>query len=293
MNARKLSFALASGLLSAVSTGIRLLPPRARYLPADAISAPLSLLPRLRSITTRNFAIMLGVPPSDPLAALLAQESIRHYGRMAIDFLVSHTESAATLRMRAKVVGAHEFYDAQRDERGVILSVPHMGSWDVGAVIAEAIGIRITVVTESNWVADLVAGSRMSHGVTLVPRGHSLRTLFRALARRETVVLLSDVANDGVQSMNVPFFGHLAPFPIGPARLATRTGAPIVIVFAVRLPDLTYRVEVLPALRARSDVDVEENVGALTAAIAADFQRIITAYPAHWYPFHPIWPDLV
>jgi KDO2-lipid IV(A) lauroyltransferase len=255
------------------------------------VSAPLSLLPRLRTVATRNFAMMLGVRPDDPLAVLLARESIRNYARMAIDFLASRTESAATLRARTTVVGVQHFYDAQHDGRGVILAVPHVGSWDLGTVIAGAYGVSITVVTESNWVTELVAGSRMSHGVTLVPRGRSLRTLFRALARHETVVLLSDVANDGVQTMQVPFFGNLAPFPIGPARLAVRTNAPIVIVFAVRLPDMTYRIEVLPPLRAKSALAEEENIGALTAAVAGDFERIITAYPAHWYPFHPIWPD--
>jgi KDO2-lipid IV(A) lauroyltransferase len=236
---------------------------------------------------------MLAVRPDDPLAALLARKSIRNYARMSIDFLASRMESAAALRARTTVVGVEHFYDAQQDGRGVILAVPHVGSWDLGAVIAEAYGVTVTVVTESNWVAELVAGSRMSHGVTLVPRGHSLRTLFRALARHETIVLLSDVANDGVQTMQVPFFGNLAPFPIGPARLAARTNAPVVVVFAVRLPDMTYRIEVLPPLRAKSDVAEEENVRVLTAAVAEDFQRIITAYPAHWYPFHPIWPDLL
>ena len=291
--ARRLSLIAASALLDVISIAVRRIPLRLRYLPADAMTLPIPrLVPGLRSTTTRNFAIMLGAAGDDPLAALLASESICNYGRMAIDFLAARTETAEQLRARATVIGVEHFSAAQRDGRGVILTVPHLGSWDVGAVIAEAYGVKLTVVTESNWVTELVAGARVDHGVTLVPRNRSLRPLIRALARGEAVVLLSDIANDGVQTIDVPFFGHPTPFPIGAARLAARTGAPVVVVYAVRLSNNSYRVEALPALRVNPCLAEEDAVCELTAAIAAMFQRIVTAYPAQWYPFHPIWPDL-
>jgi lauroyl/myristoyl acyltransferase len=64
------------------------------------------------------------------------------------------------------------------------------------------------------------------------------------------------------------------------------------VVFAARLPDTTYRVEVLPPLRPDYSGSERERVRALTVAISASFQRIIATYPSQWYPFHAIWPDL-
>ncbi len=287
----RLSLGTASALLDAASAATRRLPARLRYLPADALTVPFGLLPsRVRTAASHNYAIVLGTSPRDPIAVSLARASIRNYGRMAMDFLASRTEMPERVRARATVIGDHYFFDALNARRGVILAMPHVGSWDVSAVIAEAYGVKLTVVTEGGWAAQLVAGARTDHGVELVPRDHSVRALFRALARQEVVVLLSDVANDGVPTLDVPFFGHPAPFPVGPARLALRTRAPIVVAFAVRQPDNTYHVEALPALSAPCPTSESDAVAQLTAAIAAAFERIISAHPEQWYPFHPIWP---
>jgi lauroyl/myristoyl acyltransferase len=124
-----------------------------------------------------------------------------------------------------------------------------------------------------------------------VPRAQSLRALFRALARDECVVLLGDIAPEGVETAQVPFFGRPAPFPLGPARLAQRTRAPILVISCVRMPDYTYRLEAQPPLRADPTRPADAAVLDLTAAIAARFERLIAAWPEQWYPFHPVWPD--
>jgi lauroyl/myristoyl acyltransferase len=284
----------ASVFMDLVSDAVRHLPPRVRYLPADAITVPLAFLwSRRRTVTERNFAIMLGVSPADPRVRTLARRSMQNFGRMAIDFLVVRTMTARDVRAWGTPVGEPCFADAQRDHRGIILVFPHAGSWDVAAAYAQAYGLQINVVTESNFLTELVARSRTGHGVTLVPRGQSLRALFRALARDECVVLLGDIAPEGVETAQVPFFGWPAPFPLGPARLAQRTRAPILVISCVRMPDYTYRLEAQPPLRADLTKPADVAVLDLTAAIAARFERLIAAWPEQWYPFHPIWPSAI
>ncbi|MGH2514426.1 MAG: lysophospholipid acyltransferase family protein, partial [Ktedonobacterales bacterium] len=288
--ARRVSLAVASQLMNGVSWGLRKIPPALRYLPADCITMPVSyLLAGKVRVARKNYATALGLAVADPKVSRLARQSIRNYGRMAIDFLAARTASAAELSNRMTGIGDEYYYDALGDSHGVIFALPHLGSWDVAAVLAEAYGAKLTIVTESDWATELVAGARVGHGVTLVPRDRSLRALFRALARKETVVLLADIANDGVQTVNVPFFGKPAPFPVGPARLAVRTRAPIVVVSCVRRPDRTYLMEAQAPLRPDPAKSEDENVAALTAAMAAGFARIIATYPEHWYPYHPMW----
>lgn len=287
--ARAASLAVASRLMDGVSYALRLLPPSVRYLPADAITVPLSYVWRQRVIRA-NYATVLRAPADDVGVCWVARESIRNYGRMAIDFLAARTMEPQAVARKFRGNGYEHYAEALRDQRGVIFTLPHAGSWDVAAVIAEAIGVKITVVTEGDWVTELVSGSRLTHGVTLVPRTQSLRALFRALRRNEAVVLLSDLANEGVQTLNVPFFGKLAPFPDGPARLAYRTGAPIMVVSCIRMPDRTYVMDGQPPLRPDPSQSEEENIYALTAGMAAGFERVIAHHPEHWYPYHPIWP---
>lgn len=287
---RRASLAVASQLMNGVSWGLRRLPGSLRYLPADCVTLPVSyLLAGKLRIARRNFATALGLDVADRKVRRLARVSMRNYGRMAIDFLAARTASSAELSSRMTTVGYEHYQDALRDNRGVIFAVPHLGSWDVAAVLAEAYSAKLTIVTESDWATELVAGARVSHGVTLVPRDRSLRALFRALARKEAVVLLADIANDGVQTIDVPFFGKPAPFPDGPARLAVRTRAPIVVVYCVRLPDRTYLMEAQPPIRTDPTISEDDNVVTLTAAMASGFGRIVAAHPEHWYPYHPMW----
>ncbi|MBF6591094.1 MAG: lysophospholipid acyltransferase family protein [Ktedonobacterales bacterium] len=280
----------AAALMDLTSHGLRRLPQRARYIPADALTLPLAALWPRQTIIERNFATMLNLPTHDPRVKVLARRGVQNFGRMAIDFLTVRTMAPADILRWGTSAGETDFNDAMSEGRGVILALPHVGSWDVGAAFAQARGLKLSVVTESNWATELVAGSRVERGVTLVPRDRGLRLLFRALQRNECVVMLSDLANAGVQTMDVPFFGHPAPFPMGPARLSQHTGAPILVITSVRLPDSTYLIKTDPPLRPDTSRSAEDEVARLTAAVASGFERIIRQYPDQWYAFHPVWP---
>ncbi|HWE60299.1 MAG TPA: lysophospholipid acyltransferase family protein [Chloroflexota bacterium] len=281
----------AAALLDATSSWIRRLPPSARYHIADALTWPFLLfwLPT-RPAIAENYAAILGLAATHPKARRLARLSVRNYGRMAMDFLAVRTMSEAEIRAWATGAGRSNMDEALQEGHGVIMALPHLGSWDVAAAFAQSYGWKLTVVTERNWAAALVAGSRKGRGVTLAPRQGSLRLLFRALARNECVAILCDIAPEGVPTVTVPFFGRPAPFPTGPARLAQRSKAPILVASSVRLPDTTYLVEGQPLLRPDPTATPDEAVARLTAAIAAGFERSIAAHPEQWYPFHPLWP---
>jgi phosphatidylinositol dimannoside acyltransferase len=278
-------------LLDLASALIRACPGPVRYAPADLITAVLALAwPRLRAQALENFAIAFDTGPRERRPRALARASVRSFGRMATDFLWLRTLAQEEIPRVAEAAGVEHLAGALRAGRGVILVLPHLGCWDVAAALASAAGLPITIVTEDGWGARLVAGSRRRPGVRLAPRERSLRPLLRALGRNEAVALLADLARSGVHTLEVPFFGRPAPMPSGPARLSVRTGAPILVVCAVRSAPGRYRVELQPPLRTGADSDEESAVRQLTAGMAAGFERAIRAYPDQWYPFSPIWP---
>lgn len=296
LRARQVSLSVAGALLDGVSTTVRRLPVQTRYAVSDQIIWALRpLLRRAQRTAEANFARVVG-----PEACVVAQRSLRNYGRMAMDFLASRTMSADELLALVETRGEDHFRAALAHGHGVIFALPHVGSWDVAAVFAQAYGCKLTIVTESDWATELVAGSRLAHGVTLAPRDQSLRPLFRALRRQECAVMLCDITPPGVQTAEVPFFGAPARFPLGPARLAAATGAPVLVVMSVRAADNRYIVEAQPALlpepptrrspdRSAHAQEADTAAIAMTAAIAAGFERIISAYPDQWYPYHPVW----
>src|SRR6185437_919342 len=281
----------ASLLMDSASKAARWLPPSARYGLSDALTALAApfFLAR-RPAIARNYAAVLGALASPTRARRLARASVRNYGRMAMDFLAVRVMSDKEILSWARPRHLEHFEAALGDGRGIIMALPHLGSWDIAAAFAQAYGCDLTVITENDWAAQLVAGSRDGHRITLVPRGGSLRPVFRALKARNCVAMLCDAVPPGVPAVSAPFFGCPAPFPVGPARLAHHTGAPILVVGCVRRPDYSYVLEVRPPIRVDRSLPVEEAILATTAEIATGFEQLIAAYPEQWYPYRPVWP---
>ena len=285
-------FTAASALMELASKGILGLPSSVRYGLSDALTTPAApfFLGR-RPAVARNYATVLGSSATASRARRLARASVCNYGRMAMDFLAVRVMSDKEILSWARPRHLEHFEAALGDGRGIILALPHLGSWDVAAAFAQVYGCELTVITEDTWAARLVAGSRDGHRVTLVPRSGSLRPVFRALSARGCVAMLCDVTPPGVPTVSVPFFGHQAPFPVGPARLAHHAGAPILVVGSVRQPDHSYVLELLPPIRANRSLPPEQAILAATAAMATGFEQLIAAYPEQWYPFRPVWSD--
>lgn len=285
------SLRIASRLLDSVSQGLRRVPQGVRYAPADMITLPLAHVWSRRETIARNYALMLDTSLGDPRVWQLTAASIRNFGHMSVDFLRTRTMPDDDLMQRVTRAGEDAFREVRSHGRGVIFALPHAGCWDVAAVYARAYGAPITVVTEDNWATQLVAGSRADRGITLAPRDRSLRQLFRALRHNECVVMLADLANAGVQTTDVPFFGRPAPFPDGPARLSQRTGAPIMVVTCVRRPGERYYIEAQPPISVDPALSADDAIVDLTARMVQGFERVIKRDPDQWYPFHPVWPE--
>lgn len=282
----------AAALMDGASRVTLGLSPPLRYGLADLLTGPVAPLFLARRLyIAQTFATVLGTAGPTVRARRLARASILNYGRMAMDFLAARRMSDAEILAWARPLHLEHFEAARADGRGIIMALPHLGSWDVAAAFAQAYGCALTVVTENDWAARLVAGSRNDHKVTLAPRDGSLRVLFRALARGGCVAMLCDVAPPGVQTITVPFFGRPAYFPLGPARLAQRTGAPILVVGSVRRPDHRYVLDLEPPIRVDPTLPPDEAIRAATAAMVAGFERLIATYPEQWYPYRPVWPD--
>ncbi len=177
----------------------------------------------------------------------------------------------------------------------VVIVGMHYGAIELPVVIvSHLVGHSVTAPMES--VADPAlrrwfVQSRSRVGVHVVPILDARRTLLRALRGGESVGMVADrdMMHNGLL---VPFFGHPAPIPAGPALLAIEAGVPVYAGSARRMKDRRYcaRLVLVPTPETGSR---RERVTALTAAIAASFESILADAPEQWWgAFHPIWPDL-
>ena len=87
-----------------------------------------------------NYAAALGLDPSDPQVARVARRAFQNYGRMVLDFLLMGSLTKEELIKRTDVDGLEHLDAALARGRGVIMALPHMGSWDNTGSYGGALG---------------------------------------------------------------------------------------------------------------------------------------------------------
>lgn len=180
--------------------------------------------------------------------------------------------------------------EARAAGRGVVLITAHLGPWERLAALLVAEGFPLTTPVRPSYdprlEALLHAPLRASRGVRAMDRDapSTPRALIRALRANEVAGFLVDL-NTRVASIQVPFFGADAWTPSGPARLALRTGAPVVAAFATRQGVVVRLLRAGSPPSAASEADVYELTRAMTSAV----EDAVRAEPDRWIWMHDRW----
>jgi phosphatidylinositol dimannoside acyltransferase len=224
----------------------------------------------------------------------LVRLGFRHDARYYLEILRVPSLTPAILDTRV-VVETPEAVETAFDGGPVIFSSPHLGPIELPALyLATRTGRPFVGPMETVDDPPLQAWfeeTRGALGVRIVGLREARRALQTALREDGYVGIVADrdIAGGGI---DVPFFGAPAPFPIGPALLATETGARIAAVGVRRLPDGRYAGRLIPVPVA-TDGSRRERIAATLTSLAAAFEDLIADAPEQWSgAFFPIWADL-
>jgi len=126
-------------------------------------------------------------------------------------------------------------------------------------------------------------------GVNLIERDGSMRTLLRELDHGHKIGLATDVRLDG--GLRVPLCGHEMETNPVPARLALRSGCPLIPIRALRLPDGRFRIIAEAAIEPDDpDADRETRVEQMTRKLSGVYGRWIRETPDDWMCMARRWP---
>jgi len=221
----------------------------------------------------------------------------------AVALLRPAAEGGALLELTA---GARAVIDeARREGRGVLFASAHLGPWERVAASLVAAGLPFAALARESYdprFSLLYEKLRGARGVQMVWRSNAgaagagavLRTL-----RRGGVLGVPMDLRSRVVSCDAPFLGHLAPTPVGPARIALRAGAAVVVgtvapgppggarfvITATRIPTDDLAARESQPRNARAAADLE-----LTARINRELSSRIHALPHAWVWMHERWP---
>ena len=225
----------------------------------------------------------------------IVRAAFRHAARYYLEVARAGRYDAASMLARIDVQTPAEVEAALRSGKPVILIGMHYGAIEVPTIVArDMVGHTITAPMETVEDAGLARWFRETRsrvGVHIVPISDARHALTDALRRGESVGMVADRDLTGGGIM-VPFFGHPAPIPAGPALLSIETGAPVYVGWARRTKGYRYQgglTLVPPPAPGRLRARVTE----LTASIVREFETLLADGPEQWWgSFHPIWPDL-
>ena len=185
--------------------------------------------------------------------------------------------------------------EARADGRGVLFAsgAPRARGSSVAASLVAA-GVPLVRSSRESYdprFSRLYEELRGAHGVRVVWRaspGAAARIL-RTLRGGGVLGVPMDLRSR-VPSCEAPFLGHPAPTAVGPARIALRARAPVVVGTAAPGPGGAL---VVTATRIDSSGLTCDDAGAreLTARINAELSRRILALPHAWVWMHDRWLD--
>lgn len=169
--------------------------------------------------------------------------------------------------------------------KGLIVLSPHIGAWELAGLYLAAQGPTAIFYKPQKYLDDLIRDSRARSGAELAPiTARGIRVLVQALERGDYVGILPDQepkADKG--AVFAPFFSQPAFTMLLVNRLARRTGASVIFMFAERLEgNAGFRVHCIPA---PEGIDSEDDIEAATALNRGIEQCVMTCPEQYLWPY--------
>ncbi len=246
--------------------------------------------PNGRRAMRENMRRIFG-PGREREADRAARRSLRNYFYYIVDLSRLQNETPEAIERRIIFDGWQIIDEAFRPGKGVVLALMHFGFWEVGGAAMAQHGYPMNVVAETfshPQMNELIQGLRVFRGMKVIPLEKAASRVIRALRANEVVALLIDRPVPGA-GVSVRFFDAETEIPSGAARIALKTGAPILAVSLLRVPGhrILGIVEPIPTTRTGDD---QADIRAVTQAIVSAHERVIRRHPDQWFMFRRMWP---
>jgi KDO2-lipid IV(A) lauroyltransferase len=213
-----------------------------------------------------------------------------HLGQSLFEVLWMENLDDAAIERTTTFENMEPILELVRAGRGIVAFTGHCGNWEWMAYCLTKRGIPMSVLQRERNEAQLnqlITRIRATAGIRTIDRGSTgaARELIFALRRGGMLGFLIDqsIRAEGVK---VPFFGQPALTPIGPAKLAIRSSAPVVSVFVERRNGKHH-------VRFNDVIETKDNDDpvALTALITQEIEEAIRRAPEQWVWMHDRWRE--
>jgi lauroyl/myristoyl acyltransferase len=278
-----------------LGTAMQSLPEPLAAVAAAGVS--LGLMPfrhEARAMYGRHLRRVMGEGMTDREVAVWTRRAFLNYARYWLEGARLPATGRDVVADRFLVEGEEHLVAGMEAGKGVIMALPHVGTWEWGGVWLAIRGYPMTSVAEPlrpRAMYDWFVAQREAMGLSIIELGpEASGALLRTLRQGKLVGLLCDrdLLGNGV---SVEFFGERTTLPGGPATLALRTGATILPTAVYAGPGRReHTAVILPPVPAVRTGSLRADVARVTQLVAKDLEKLIRRAPEQWHLFQPNWP---
>jgi KDO2-lipid IV(A) lauroyltransferase len=189
-----------------------------------------------------------------------------------------------------------ELLDAAKKTYGnrIILLTAHLGAWELTSFSFSFLGHPMTIPVrriDNPRVEELIDRYRTRFGNSTLDKLTAARLMLKILRSGDRHIgLLPDLNTLDDEAIFVDFFGVPAATNFVIAKLALRTNAPLLPVFAPWSEEKKkYLLIVTPPLVPESTGDEDADIRRLTTNLALRIEDYIRQYPGQWLWVHKRW----
>lgn len=166
------------------------------------------------------------------------QEILSSTGQTALETMAAWSRPRTkALKLIRNIHGLEHFQRAYEQGKGVIIAAPHYGNWELLIhYVANLAPLSLVYgVPKKKYFDDYLAMARDGENLLMVPgEASAMRPLLRALHKGELVGITPDQQPKIGGGEFAPFFGHSALTLTLIAKLAHRSGAPVIFTYSER-----------------------------------------------------------
>ena len=180
-----------------------------------------------------------------------------------------------------KVIGKDLLHDALAQNKGLVLIVPHFGTWEImNAYVAQFTSMTIMYKPVKNQAADqFVRAARSREQANLVPTDESgVRQIFKALKQGGTTVILPD-HTPNVGGEYIPYFGVPLATSNLSAKLIQKTKARALFLYALRNQNAGFDIHIEAIDEGIYQGDANQGTGIIINTI----ENLIQRHPEHYH----------
>ena len=185
-----------------------------------------------------------------------------------------HWKPSRIAKLVQGVSGEEIVQTAQKKDRGIIFLTPHLGAWEIAGLHLALTypDHKLTVLYRPQRYKPLdnfILQARERAGARLVPTAaRGVKALHHALADKQNIGILPDQDPGNNGGIFAPFFGVSANTMALVSRLAQKSGAPVIYIYAERLPKgKGYHIHFHDASDTVNDSDTVQSATAINQGI--------------------------